>query len=365
MEVTFRRGPLFEAVQAVSGVLPTRTPRPVLQCLHMQVGEEEAVLSGTDLTVAVRFQVRVEASKEPGTAVMHGTRLSGLLRDMNDEKVTIRIDGGRGHLKAGKSKFNLVAPDPATYPELPEFGEISFALAGAEVARMAASTVFAAALEQGRYAMNSVAVTAGGGKITFAATDGRRLAVAETAAPKSAKFPQSLLPPKMLAEIRRLAAEAENVEFGLQHGRMLARAGGVLVAGSLVEGVFPAYGEMIPKEPGTSLKGKASVLAAKIRQAAQVTTDEARVVALRVKPGRLAVEARSATVGEGHVECPVEYEGEEMSIGFNPQFLLDALALFGDEEMAIELAGADRPAVIRRKGFTYVAAPIRLPEEME
>lgn len=358
MEVVFDRMRLYEAVHAVSGALNQRAPRPALQCIHMETRKGEVVISATDLHIAIRYTVVAKETVKGGTLLMHGTRLGALLRELGEGEVRLRVAGGRARVEAGKSVFHLVAPDPDEYPELPEFGKADVVVAAGDLETLVGRTVFATAQEQGRYAINGVSIVAARNRIEFAATDGRRLAVASAKAETKGKIERCIVPPKMLSELRRQAAEA--VELSVQEGRLLARAGRTLVAGALIDGVFPAYAEMIPKERGKPFSAPASTLASGIRQAAQLTTEDSRAVVMNISRGQIRIEAKSAAIGEASVHVNVKYDGEPVPVAFNPQFLLDVLGEFGDEEIVIEVEGADRPAVLRRKGFVYVIAPVKV-----
>jgi DNA polymerase-3 subunit beta len=131
----------------------------------------------------------------------------------------------------------------------------------------------------------------------------------------------------------------------------------------LIEGVFPVYDEMIPKKSRKVLSASGEALASGIRQAAQLTTDESRAVVMKISPGEARIEAKSAAIGEASVHVEVSYDADPVSVAFNPQFLLDVLSEFGEEEVAIEVEGGDRPAVLRREGFVYVIAPVRVRGE--
>ena len=363
MEAIFERSSLYQGVHAVSGALNQRAPRPSLQCIHLEAEGGEVIVSATDLQIAIRYTVTPKKITKGGTALVHGTRLGALLRELGDEDVKLRVREGRANVTVGKSSFRLVAQEPEDYPALPVFGKASVVLAAEDLDTLVRRTAFATAQEQGRYAINGVSVSVADGRIEFAATDGRRLAVASAEAKVKGKVENCIVPPKMLSELRRQAAEASEVEIAVADGRMMARAGRTLVAGMLIDGVFPVYGEMIPKKSKKVFSASGEALASGIRQAAQLTTDESRAVVMNISPGQAKIEAKSAAIGEASVHVDVKYDADPVSVAFNPQFLLDVLSEFGEEEVAIEVEGADRPAVLRREGFVYVIAPVRVRGE--
>ncbi|MHC4202606.1 MAG: DNA polymerase III subunit beta, partial [Planctomycetota bacterium] len=225
MEATFDRSSLYQGVHAVSGALNQRAPRPSLQCIHLEAEAGEVIVSATDLQIAIRYTVTPKKIKKGGMALVHGTRLGALLRELGDDEVKLRVKEGRANVTVGKSSFRLVAQEPEEYPALPVFGKASVVLAAEDLDTLVRRTAFATAQEQGRYAINGVSVSVADGKIEFAATDGRRLAVASAAAKVKGKVESCIVPPKMLSELRRQAAEAGEVELAVADGRMMARAG--------------------------------------------------------------------------------------------------------------------------------------------
>jgi len=359
MEAIFDRTTIYEAVHAVSGALNTRAPRPALQCIHFSVTKKEAVVSATDLRIAIRRRLAANKVPQEGVAAVHGLRLASLLREVTDDEVRVKIDEKTASLSAGRSTFKLGAHDPDDFAELPAFGKATLKLAPDALERLVRRTIFAAAQEQGRYAIDGVSVTIADGKAELAATDGRRLAVA-TAAVGTGKLGPCVVPPKMLAEIARHSADAAEVGLRVAKGRLLANAGETLVAGGLMEGSFPAYADMIPAPAQPTIRIGASKLASKLRQAEQLTTEESRAVVMSPSGSALRVEAKSAGLGEASIEMEAEYDGPEISVAFNARYLLDVLGEFGDDELVLEIPGADRPAVIRTKDYTYVLAPVKV-----
>lgn len=364
MEVVFEKQSFCWAVQTVSGALNQRAPKPALQSIHLETRKGKVVVSATDLRIAIRCTIGAKKVVKAGTSLVHGTRIGALLRDVIEEEIHLRVSGGRAELKVGRSSFKLVSQHPDEYPELPDFTSADVSIDTDAFDSLVARTVFATAREQGRYSIHGVSVSASGGEIEFAATDGRRLAVATARLASGEALETCILPPKMLAEVRRAAAEAKKVEFAVGGGRLLARAGDVLVAGSLLDGAFPAYREMIPKERGKLVRLNGAVFASKLRQAQVLTSEQSHAVTIAVDRDHITIEAKSAAVGEASIEMDASYDGEPVTVAFNPQFFLDILPEFGEEEVGVEISGADRPAVLRREGLTYVMAPIRVRAEV-
>ena len=365
MEIAFARDVLYEAVHAVAGALQDNSPRPALQCIHFDVKSDAVTLSATDLRIAIRRTIEPKSVSETGTALVHGTRLGGLLRDAAADDVVLKFASNRAELRAARSVFKLASQDADQYPQLPAFGKAAVTVNGERFSELVRRSVFAVAGEQGRYAINGVSMTVADGNMELVGTDGRRLAVANTALDSAGAIPQCVVPPKMLSELRKLGETGGPVELALDGGMLLGRAGNLLVAGTLIDGTFPKYKEMIPTESPNTLTVPAQQLAAALRQAEHLTPEDSRAVTFDFEPGTLTLKSKSAAVGEATIKVDVKYDGEPMVVAFNARFILDAVNEFVGEDVAIEVGDAKSPAVIRRDGFTYVIAPVRVRENAE
>lgn len=362
MQVTIERNKLLEAVQAVASALQERTPKPVLQSMHVDVSEQAATVSATDLQIAIRYTVEARRASASGQGLVHGTRLSGLLRDSAAEEVTLSFEGARTKLCAGRSVFKLVSQDVSEYPQLPTFGKATLAAKPEDLCALIRRTVFAVASEQGRYAIDGVALTADGEKLELAGTDGRRLSVARCPLTKKGTLKQVIVPPKMLSTVRKLAEGKASVQLAVAGGLLLARSENVVVAGSLIEARFPKYQEMIPQPSANTLRLSTATFSSALRQAGHLTSEESRAVTFRIAPSLLRIESQSAAIGEASIEVEAAYEGEPMDLAFNARFLLDVIAEFAGGEISIELERGKGPAVIRGDEFVYVVAPVRVRE---
>ncbi len=360
MEMTFERDVLCSAIHAVSAAISTRSPRPALQCVHVETRGEDVVFSATDLSVAIRQRVTPKKLTSKGKGLIVGTKLDGLLREVSEKEILLKIGEGRVEIRAGRSRFNLVTQDVADYPDLPEFPTATVTLPAAKMDELVRRSVFATAEEGGRYAIDGVSLFVEKGRMEFAATDGRRLAVAWAKVDTAAKIDRCVLSKDMLGRVRSLASAGEPLGLAVEKGRLLVRAGNALVAGSLLEGSFPSYMDMVPQEAGRPVTVSTAEFASKLRQASQLTTEDSKAVTLRIESGKMVIEAKSAALGEGSMEIDAKYEGGPVVIAFNPQFLLQATGEFAEGDLTMEITSGEKPAVIRREGFIYVVAPVRV-----
>ncbi len=360
MEMTFERDILCSAIHTVSAAIGTRSPRPALQCVHAETHGGDVVFSATDLSIAIRQRVTAKKVISKGSGLIVGTKLDGLLREVSEEEILLKIGKGRAEIRAGRSRFNLVTQDVAEYPELPEFAAATVTLPAAKMDELVRRSIFATAEEGSRYAIDGVEMSVDKGRMELAATDGHRLAVAWTEVDAGAKIDRCVVSKDMLGRVRSLTSAGEPISLAVEKGRLLARAGNTFVAGSLLEGTFPSYMDMVPKEKGSAVTVSTAEFASKLRQASQLTTEDSRAVTLRIESGRMVIEAKSAALGEGLIEIDAKYEGEPVVISFNPQLLLQATGEFAEGELTMEITSGEAPAVLQRDGFIYVVAPVRV-----
>lgn len=366
MQIKFKLENLYKAVQIVSSALNQRAPKPALQCIHIEPFEDDKVIiSATDLSIAIRCITEIENTNIKKPVLIHGTRLLGILKDINEDDVELRFGEKTAEIIAGRSKFKLLTQNVEDYSELISFDKASFILDSKEAERLAKFTTFATSPEQGRYALNGVCINAKGKDVEFAATDGRRLAVAVGVAKKkiSKELKNIIVPTKTLAEIRKIASEDKIVELAISDGQIVARSGNVILGGPLYEGNFPEYEKMIPPQVDNKLSINAANLNSAIRQAAQLTTEDSKAITFEIEENSLTVEGHSSTIGEASIGLDIEFSGEDIKVSFNPQFMMDVLTLFGNEEINIEINDSTKPAVISVDGFKYIIAPVRITSQ--
>jgi len=378
MKLVADRDVLHKALGTVAGVVPQRSTKPILQNVLIDArGDGKVELLATDLEVGIRATFEATDTKA-GKAVLSAARLVGLLRDAPSGEVVLETKDDRAKLTAG-GEFTLVGSPPDEFPEVPAFDEVTVTVDAAEFAKVLSRVQFAASKEQTRYAINGVSMQCKGKEMEFAATDGRRLAVARAKIGGKKKAPSSsaILPIKMVSELIKLSGGRESrtgeeeeekksakpavVELQLAGNELLARTAEVTLAGRLVEGSFPRYEEVVPTASDKKLTISAAKLTRALRQAIVMTTDESRSVKFSLGPGKQTLEAKTPEIGTASIALDGTYEGDELAVAFNPAFVAEGLRVLDADEVAIEFEAADRPLLVREgKEYTYVVMPVKL-----
>ncbi|MFV1957979.1 MAG: DNA polymerase III subunit beta, partial [Planctomycetota bacterium] len=342
------------------------SPNPVLPCVVLEADPDRGlVLEATDLDVGIRLRLPDATVEQRGVLVVPAIRLLGVIREVEDEEVTLVGDGGSLKVDSGRSHFRIRGEDPEARAVLPVFPEgRSVTIAGGVLRTMIRRTVFATAKEAGRYALHGVLFRIADGQLELVATDGRRLArvvrVLEQAPGMDLRV---IVGPKGLSLLDRVSAGADGaVEVALEERQVLFQVGDALVVSRLIDGTFPSYEDVIPKSPKQRITLPVAAFQAALRRASVLTTRDSISVQFDIGPDLLSIRSRAPEIGEAKVEMSIAYDGEAQSLGFNPGFLTDALKIMDpDATVSLEFTDGKAPGKLTdEENYVYVVMPIAL-----
>jgi DNA polymerase III subunit beta len=369
MKVICDRAALLDAVNMVGGVVPSRTPTPVLQCVKLVAGDNLLSLAATDLEAGLRLSVEQVDVQKPGEALIPADKLGQIVRASDDPTLTIEADGHTVHIRGADSHFKVYGYDPKEAPAVRDFGsaKVDAEVKAGVLRSLIARTLFAAAAEHSRYAINGVLFDREGKKLRLVATDGRRLAVARGECKAEAGKSSCIIPTKALNLLSKLlSADDETVRIAIEDHQVLISVGegpeAAVLSSNLVEGAFPPFEDVIPRDSDKKVSFDAHMLSSAIRRAALLTNEESKGVRLAFGQKTLTLTSRAPEMGEAEIHLEAgSYEGEPLEIGFNPSFIVDALKVVDGREVMIELKAPNKPGVIRTgSDFTYVIMPVNL-----
>ena len=366
MKLRCDREALLEACQFVGHLAEERSTKPILRNLKMVAGETGLQLTATNLESGARARVENVNVQEPGEALTPAGVLAQILREVRSEMVDIHTEDAGLGVVAGRSQFRLVGDDPQEFPAVSDFlGDGAQKLPKEDLAEMIEMTVFATASEATRYSLNGVLVVFQKGAAEFVATDGRRMAlVRKKMSGLTPMGENAIVPREAMNLIQRLlvSAPGEEVLVALDETTITVQSAAALVTSRLVEGHFPPYGDVIPKDADKKVTVQAGALLSALRQARILTSEESRAVRMHFSGGKLVLRGSAAETGEATVEMDIDYEYPDLEIGFNPVLLEDALRrLPADREVSLELSEPARPAILRAgEDVLYVVMPVTL-----
>jgi DNA polymerase-3 subunit beta len=366
MKVICNRGALLEALSVAGNVVAARTPKPVLQCLKLTAEDNTLTIAATDLEVAIRYtdnQVQIE---QAGEALLPADKLRDIVRESVDDTLSIEVAQDNANIRGQDSHFKIYTQNPKDFPPVPGFeGEADFTIPGGQLKQLIGQTLFAAAKESTRYAFNGVLLVAKGKKITLVSTDGRRLAQAkgDLATDKLAKDGvKAIIPAKALQLIDKLIDDPEEaVGMQVRENQVIFHTSSATLTSNLVEGQFPPYEDVIPKDTDKQMTAATADFLSAIRRAALLTTEESKGVRLHFSKKGLVLTSRSPEAGEATINFPCKYEGADIEIGFNPAFVTEALRVVDSDEISLELTAPNRPGLLKGgPNFLYVIMPVNL-----
>lgn len=364
MQIITNRDALNEAVTLATGVVASRTPKPVLQCVKLSATQDGLLLTATDLEVGIRHFVRQVEVSEPGEAVVPAATLAQIVRESADETLQIQADAERCHVRGRDSHFQMYGHDPRDYPPVAELeGTADFEIPAQVLRKLVELTLFAAAKENTRYAINGVLWECKGKKLQLVATDGRRLAKAVGAVAKgSGQDGAVIVPAKAMSILLRFPANSEDmVSVKLLPNQFVATVGAATLSSALAEGNFPDYEAVIPRDNDKKVELDTQEFYSAVRRAALLTSEQSKGIRLSFTRDGLVLASRAPEQGEATVSMSIEYAHEPMEIGFNPGFLADALKSVDAPTFTMELREAARPGILRvGQEFTYVVMPVSL-----
>jgi DNA polymerase III subunit beta len=368
MRALCNREALLTAFGMVSGVVPARSPKPILQNVKLIVdSDNSSVLMGTDLEVGIRHRVLGIKVEQPGSVILPTIEIGSILRTTTDFELAIETDDHRLLVHGLRSEFTLPVEDVSLFPEVPDFGALSYhIIAASDLKRLIRRTIFATDVESTRYALGGVLLELTPESMTMVGTDGRRLARMTASADTENNPPviagSPVIPVKALKLIERnLADDDPPVHLTIQAGTaVLIRSENAVIYSRLVEGRFPRYQDVFPANVEVKIPLESGSLRMAVEQASIVTSEESRGVDFQFCSGVLRLISQSADVGSSQVELPITYDGKVIEITFDPRYLVDALKTLDDAtSVTAELIDAKNAAVFKTDDrYIYVVMPL-------
>lgn len=367
MKLTCNREKLRDGLAVVNNVIPGKSTKPVLESVCLVATDDALELVGTDLECSVRYRIEdTVIVKEPGPAVIPARVTLDFVRDLSGDEVELSTSNNNCFISSGEDTCELVTMDPDEFPVISRFaGEDTFTLQGGTFARLVNRTAFAAAREPGRYAMHGVLTEIQDGMLKLVATDGRRLALAE--APMNVRSDGRGLPSRpaiiptkgMQLFCRVIADPLDQIQLYFGDNQVGMKTKNAEIFARLIDGEFPRYAAVIPKESRNIVEADAALLLKKLRLVANVTGTEARAVRLKLTKGDMELFGQSIGRGEAHARMDVDFKGEPAEIAFNPDYVIDGLKICEEGLVRLEFNEKTSPGKFRLgENYIYIVMPI-------
>jgi DNA polymerase-3 subunit beta len=367
MKVTITRENFQKGLSAVAATIPTRTTLPVLSNILVETVEGGLRVRGTDLDISVSVQTVADVERR-GAITVPAKKVADIARELPDAPVQLQSDGGRVSLACGRARFKLNSLPSDEYPSFPEvpFRE-GWTLRSGQLQRLSAHTSFAVSSEETRPVLGGVLWQLRGPEMRMVATNGHRLAKMAVKLDSAASGDEDLIvPPKALQQVERLFGPDEQIQIARSESHLGFRGERTEVYTRLIEGPYPNYEQVLPKDNDKACVADRAELTSVLRRVAIVASDQTHRVRLSFTPERLAFAVVTPDLGEAEDELPVQYTGAPLDIGFNASYLLEVLRYIGTEEVRISLSAPERPATFEPVGgadeYVCLVMPLRLLE---
>jgi DNA polymerase-3 subunit beta len=375
MEFVIDRDPFLKSLGLVQGIVERRNTVPILGHVLLEAEASRLQLSATDLEVGIRTRVECQAGG-PGTLTLSARKLFEVVREAEGEKLTLKgLDNDWFEIKCGRARFKMMGLDPRSFPAMPAQSATAndgkrahgtLKVAAPVLAALIDRTLFAVSPDEARYNLSGVYIESPApGTVRMVATDGHRLAMIDREVEGFTMQGGSILPRKGLTELRRLLDQAGEIELAIDGQLASLSRGDTEVSMLLVEGEFPDYRGVVPKESRYQIAVPSEVLLSAIKRAAIFSNERFHGVKLAFADATLTVSSTSPETGEASETIDVDFHGEEFAVGFNASYLQQVLSVVGDGDVRANLGLSDdvSPCVFTTdadSGFKYVVMPMRL-----
>ena len=363
---------LLGALQAVAGIVERRHTLPILANVLLRKNAGEIEFTTSDLEIQVRTNTELGGDAGVLSTTVGARKLIDILRTMPpDQMVTLSSNQNKLTLQGGKSRFTLQTLPAEDFPlvnEAVDFGPV-FAVPQKTLRALINQVHFAMAVHDIRYYLNGILFIAEGRLLTLVATDGHRLALAQATLEVDMPKQEVILPRKTVLELQRLLREDKGngaeglIEMRFASNQARFSFSGLEFVTKLVEGKFPDYNRVIPRQHKNHFSIERTTLLASLQRTAILTSEKFKGVRVNVEPGVLRIASSNAEQEEAKEELEIDYNGDAIEIGFNVTYLIDALANMPQEMVKLELQDSNSSALItvpEQAGFKYVVMPMRI-----
>src|SRR6476661_3506911 len=363
MKFSVTKEKLLEGLQQVQNVVSTRTTLPILSNVLMQANGNEISLTTTDLDVGVRGSFEAEVEKQ-GATTLPARRLFNIVRELPSSEISFDVDSkNAASIRSGQSFFKILGLPEEEFPPLPKFDDSKVVtIRQKDLRDSLRKTSYAISTDETRYVLNGVLFSFKDNKLTLVATDGRRLAMVDI----DLEFPRShegdiIVPTKAVTELHRLLTDEGDLRVSVGSGQIAFDLEKALLVSKLIEGNYPNYKQVIPGEAKERVKLEREMFLNSLRRVSLLASDKSHSVKLNFSKNNLDITANTPEVGEAKESLAVPYKGRELSIAFNPEFLMAPLRALTEDEVFLDLIDEMSPGVVKiQTPFLYVIMPMRI-----
>ncbi len=366
MKITIERSHFIKPLQQVSGTLGGRASLPILGNLLIKVEDNQLSMTATDLEVELISRVTLEGDFEAGSITVPARKFLDICRGLPDSAViTVVLEGDRIQVRSGRSRFSLATLPASDFPNIEDWqSEVEISLTQAELRGLIEKTQFSMANQDVRYYLNGMLFEIDGTTLRSVATDGHRMAVSQTNLGADFANKQIILPRKGVLElVKLLDAPEQSVVLQIGSSNLRAEVNNFVFTSKLVDGRFPDYRRVMPQSTNKVLLANCDELRQCFSRAAILSNEKFRGVRVNLAEHEMRITANNPEQEEAEEVLDVNFEGDDIEIGFNVSYILDVLNTLRCDQVRISMSDANASALVENAeddSAMYVVMPIRL-----
>ena len=364
MRFTITKNDILKITQRVQNAISPKSALPVLSNILLEACKNKIKLTATDLDIGISSYIPVKPEIE-GAITLPAKKFIDIIKELPESK-DILITTKKNNIttiECGKIVFKIIGLPKNDFPQPPDFkNKDSITLSKSLLKNIISLTAFAVSKDETRYILNGVLFIIKRKTIKLVATDGRRLAVVEKEIPKETIVDKKLIiPTKTIQELNRLLEGDGDIEILFDENQVLFNLGDTVIISRIIEGEFPNYEQVIPEEVKEKVVVNKEALMAATKRASIFTNQDSMAVRFDVVKNKMAISKNTPYMGEVREEIGVNYKGKDVTVGFNPNYIIEVLKNINSEEVALELADNDKPGVVRLGNeYVYVVLPMQI-----
>ncbi len=363
MRFSVARDTLLAGLQTVQNVVSSRTTLPILSNVRIQAADGQLRFTTTDLDVGITCIADAHVERAGGTT-LPVKRLASIVRELPAGEVHVEVESKNiASLRCGQIFFKIHGLPEEEFPPFPEFADCKlFSLKQAELKDALRKTSYAISTDETRYVLNGILFSFKDSRLTMVATDGRRLGLVDL----EVEFPQSeeidvIVPTKCINELTRLVGDSGEMKMYVAQNQVAFDVGTTRLVSKLVEGNYPNYRQVIPNEVRERVTLERELFQAAVHRVSLLASEKSNSVKLMFTKNNLEIAANTPDIGEARESIPVLYKGNDLTIAFNPEYLMAPLRALPTEEVFLDLIDEMSPGVIKiQSPFLYVIMPMRV-----
>ncbi len=365
MKFSISRDALVKPLNLVAGVVERRQTLPILSNVLLSLNGSQLSLTGTDLEVELVGRVEVEGGAEDGEITVPARKLVDICKSLPDgSKIEFSLDSGKAMVRAGRSRFTLSTLPASEFPSVEEGGgDLTLEVPQSVIKRLIERTAFAMAQQDVRYYLNGMLLELKAGRLRMVATDGHRLALCTASDAVSVGDASVIVPRKGILELSRLLDADESLKLVIGSNHIRAANHQFTFTSKLVDGKFPEYERVLPKSADKTIVGERLELRQAFTRTAILSNEKYRGVRLKLSADTLDITANNPEQEQAEEVVAVEYQGDELEVGFNVSYLLDVLSVLDGDKIRLSLSDSASSALLEEAeegDSLYVVMPMRL-----